>query len=98
MTDTRDEPDVIYLPPRCHDTGEGREWCVDDVWGPCEDCGAEPVKYVRADAIAAERAARERAEALLAEADWRVIWESFGLRRDFQEDVEAVLGKGGEDG
>jgi len=63
MTDTRDEPDVIYLSPRCHDTGEGREWCVDDVWGPCEDCGAEPVKYVRADAIAAERAARERAEA-----------------------------------
>ena len=45
--------DVIWLQPWCagcemHASyGEGRRWCQDDVFEPCEECGQKSVKYVR---------------------------------------------------
>jgi hypothetical protein len=45
--------DVIWLQPWCagcemHASyGEGRQWCRDDVFEPCEECGQKSVKYVR---------------------------------------------------
>ena len=44
---------VIWLEPWC-DTCEiaaatsensGRQWCQDEVWGHCTQCGAAPIKY-----------------------------------------------------
>lgn len=46
---------VIWLQPWCaecakhHYADEGRMWCQDDVWGRCEECGAKPVRYIRAE-------------------------------------------------
>lgn len=46
---------TIWLKPWCdeckknhyrHD--EGQTWCQDNVYDPCEECGAMPVKYVMA--------------------------------------------------
>lgn len=36
----------IYLAPACHEVD--REWCQDDVWGTCDDCGEQSVRYVLA--------------------------------------------------
>ncbi|MDX0572130.1 hypothetical protein GOD68_18040 [Sinorhizobium medicae] len=44
MTDHRE----IWLNCKCSE-GHGREWCQDPVFARCEECGAEPVKYIRAD-------------------------------------------------
>lgn len=48
MTDVHD---VIYLQPVCADCRSafdgqefGRMWCQDDV-GPCEECGADWLRY-----------------------------------------------------
>jgi hypothetical protein len=47
------EPDEIWLQPWCDDCEkncgvEGRNWCQDDVWGECDECGRKSVKFVRA--------------------------------------------------
>lgn len=43
------EHQVIWLAPRCGGVCvQDREWCQDAVWGPCEECGAMPVKYILA--------------------------------------------------
>jgi hypothetical protein len=41
-----EEYEAIYLEPEC--AGPERCWCENDQ-GPCDDCGAPWVKYVRAD-------------------------------------------------
>jgi hypothetical protein len=49
--------DVIWLQPWCagcemHASyGEGRQWCRNDVFEPCEECGQKSVKYVRASEL-----------------------------------------------
>jgi hypothetical protein len=40
---------TIWLEPKDHSGEEGRTWCHEDVWGTCDECGALPTKYVRAD-------------------------------------------------
>lgn len=41
---------IIWLQPSCEDcAGKDRMWCQDNVWDDrCEECGAQPVKYVLA--------------------------------------------------
>lgn len=40
----------IWLEPICAENAyEGRQWCRDDVWGECGECGHYSVKYIRAD-------------------------------------------------
>ena len=46
MTDTKDynnQHDTIFLQPWCegceNNIFEGREWCQDDAWGECDECG-----------------------------------------------------------
>lgn len=55
---TRTEPATIWLAPWCAECerkcfdDQGRTWCEDEVYGPCDDCGARPVKYaIVADAF-----------------------------------------------
>jgi hypothetical protein len=50
--------DVIWLQPWCDDCAKnsygpdgGRTWCQDNVYGTCEECGREPVKYVLAEQV-----------------------------------------------
>jgi hypothetical protein len=49
---------VIWLQPWCDgcekhcNSGEGRLWCQDDVWGQCDECDRKPVKYIIAAAPA----------------------------------------------
>ncbi len=44
----------IWLAPKCHDADrEGRQWCQDNQWETCEECGLPPVEYVRADRLTA---------------------------------------------
>lgn len=53
---------VIYLGPACQEQGDGREWCQDDVWQPCE-CGHTSVKFVAStelDRVTAERDALQQ--------------------------------------
>jgi hypothetical protein len=46
---------VIWLQPWCDGcetharSDEGRQWCMDDIWEPCEACGNLAVKYVIAE-------------------------------------------------
>lgn len=45
------DPKQIWLAPICHEDGDGRQWCQDDVWG--DDCGCDiaehqSVRYVLA--------------------------------------------------
>lgn len=43
------EHPVIWLAPGCDgDCVQDRCWADQDAWGPCEECGAMPVKYVLA--------------------------------------------------
>lgn len=43
---------TIWLQPWCEgcekhcNSGEGRLWCQDDVWGQCEECDRKSVKYI----------------------------------------------------
>jgi hypothetical protein len=54
-TATDDDHEVIWLAPWCDACQAvcaddvGRTWCQDAVYDPCEECGREPVKFVRAD-------------------------------------------------
>lgn len=51
---TFDEHEIIYLQPWCNgcehhcSSGEGRQWCQDDVFDDCEECGKKSVAFVRA--------------------------------------------------
>jgi hypothetical protein len=54
--DKQDVHQTIWLQPWCDDCARncnpengGRQWCQDEVWGACEECGLKPVKYVLAD-------------------------------------------------
>ena len=46
---------AIWLQPWCkgcdrHGHGDGgRQWCENDVWGECEECGRKSVKYTIAE-------------------------------------------------
>lgn len=47
----------IWLQPWCdgcerysYECGESREWCQDNVFDPCSECGRKPVRYVIAPA------------------------------------------------
>jgi hypothetical protein len=62
---------VIWLQPWCDlceakaGTG-GRNWCEDDVWGKCNECGNKPVRYARRQnhgAKARDRIAEKRVPA-----------------------------------
>jgi hypothetical protein len=51
-----DEHKEIWLQPWCagckqHSGCEGRQWCQDDVWGKCDECGEKSVRYVLAPAV-----------------------------------------------
>ena len=44
--------ETIWLQPWCdgcdkgaYDAESSRQWCRDEVWGPCEECGRKPVSY-----------------------------------------------------
>lgn len=40
----------IWLEPICAEgSPDGRLWCQDDVFEPCEECGAKQVRFVRED-------------------------------------------------
>ncbi|AZD86566.1 hypothetical protein C4K14_3742 [Pseudomonas chlororaphis subsp. aureofaciens] len=60
---TENNPAMIYLAPACNEnSGDGRDWCADDVFETCE-CGSEPVRYVIGsdfDRVAAEREALQQ--------------------------------------
>ena len=50
MTERTEHP-VIWLEPwceRCDISADGRQWCQDDVWDACDECGNLPVRYVLA--------------------------------------------------
>lgn len=66
----------IWLEPICADNAyEGRQWCCDDVWGECGECGHYSVKYVRADLHAALERRIERALELIEFDEWDPIVE-----------------------
>lgn len=59
---------IIWLQPWCdgcerhaNSIDNGRTWCQDDVYGPCEECKAEPVKYIAASMKATKEIERLRA-------------------------------------
>lgn len=62
MTDEQNEPERIWLSPKCDSTSdEGRTWADSDIWGGrCDECEENTAEYVRADKYRAlEEAARE---------------------------------------
>lgn len=44
-------PIIIYLSPDCTNCHKWNEvqWCEDNVFEPCEECGRQPRKFVLAD-------------------------------------------------
>ena len=49
VTEINDDYEKIWLQPACNgECGRGREWCQDNVWGYCEECGMPPTLYLRA--------------------------------------------------
>jgi hypothetical protein len=52
------DPERIWLQPDCGQCGGERCWCQDELEA-CEDCGAKPVEYIRADAVALTPTQRE---------------------------------------
>lgn len=59
------ENSVIYLAPACHEEHMQREWCEEDVWSPCEECGSgnTSVRYnlgADFDRVTAEREALQQ--------------------------------------
>ncbi|MFJ6322319.1 MULTISPECIES: hypothetical protein [unclassified Rhizobium] len=51
-----DHPE-IWLEPKCAEDNhpEGRQWCQDDVFSNCPECGEKKTRYIRADIVEAER-------------------------------------------
>lgn len=46
----------IWLQPWCDgcdrcSRDDGRQWCLDDVWGKCDECGSASVRYVIAPSV-----------------------------------------------
>lgn len=35
----------VWLAPGCEGADDDREWCHDNVFEPCQDCGAKPATY-----------------------------------------------------
>lgn len=62
---------VIYLGPACQEQGDGREWCQDDVWQPCE-CGHTSVKFVASTELDRVTAERDALQQRLNAADQRI--------------------------
>ena len=62
---------VIYLGPACQEQGDGREWCQDDVWQPCE-CGHTSVKFVASTDLDRVTAERDALQQRLNAADQRI--------------------------
>lgn len=62
---------VIYLGPACQEQGDGREWCQDDVWQPCE-CGHTSVKFVASTELDRVTAERDALQQRLNSADQRI--------------------------
>lgn len=62
---------VIYLGPACQEQGDGREWCQDDVWQPCE-CGHTSVKFVASNELDRVTAERDALQQRLNAADQRI--------------------------
>jgi hypothetical protein len=59
-----DPHQTIWLQPWCKGCqkncySDGRQWCEDEVWGECEECGRKPVKYVLAGAVGNVRSPHE---------------------------------------
>ena len=51
QTTDLEEYTIIYLQPWCRDCKnacDDRQWCQDDAWGECEECGRKAVLFVRA--------------------------------------------------
>lgn len=85
--------ETIWLEPECEACDCNRQWCQDNVWDPCPECGLEPVKYVRADIAEAAEKERDELQAALAEAlpaiqECRMI----GMGRDYVANAERLLG------
>jgi hypothetical protein len=53
------DPERIWLQPDCGQCAAERCWCQDELEA-CEDCGARPVEYIRADVAHALYAAGQR--------------------------------------
>jgi hypothetical protein len=53
------DPERIWLQPDCGQCAAERCWCRDELEA-CEDCGARPVEYIRADVAHALYAAGQR--------------------------------------
>jgi hypothetical protein len=48
-------PKVIWLAPACSCCGTiDREWCENDVWGECEECGEPSARYELVEPVTAE--------------------------------------------
>ena len=62
---------VIYLGPACQEQGDGREWCQDDVWQPCE-CGHTSVKFVASTELDRVTSERDALQLRLNAADQRI--------------------------
>ncbi|CAI8756171.1 putative Phage protein [Pseudomonas chlororaphis] len=78
---TENNPAVIYLAPACNEnSGDGRDWCADDVFETCE-CGSEPVRYVIASDFYRVTAERDALQVDLSARDQRVD-ELEGLLRE----------------
>lgn len=56
----------IWLQPWCEGcerhsySGDGRQWCQDDAWDKCDECGQLSAMYIRADVLAVAIDAIER--------------------------------------
>lgn len=49
MSDDYQEHQVIWLQPWCavcEGSAADRQWCQDNVWDDCDECGAKPVRYI----------------------------------------------------
>lgn len=66
-----DQPKRIYLQPWCEGcekhNWEGRQWCEDDPWGPCDECGAQATVYELSEKVVLEKASERERCAQIAE-------------------------------
>ena len=64
MSDEGRHHETIWLQPWCDGcethcrADEGRQWCQDDVWEDCGECGNKSVRYVL---VSEARAAKDKA-------------------------------------
>lgn len=74
------DPKVIYLSPGCN---YDREWCENDVWSECNECGVKSVEYILASDYIDSHRFDEAAELVKFETSW-------------QEDLQYSRAGGGE--